>query len=178
MPPVPLPDADVVAIAEYIHSVLAEAGRQGRPPEEETPEPDILVGDAAAGRAYFAAHCTACHAATGDLQGIAARVSDPRALQNLWVSGGGGRGTRAAAGLPVRVRVTPASAVPVEGRLVRIDDFIVTLIDETGARRTFTRRGSEPAIVVDDPLAEHRRMVGGYTDADMHDVTAYLASLR
>jgi cytochrome c oxidase cbb3-type subunit 3 len=179
MPPVPLPDADVVAIAEYIHSVLAEAGRQGRPPEAEAPEPDILVGDAAAGRVYFEAHCTACHSTSGDLKGLAARVAGPRALQNLWVSGGGGRGRGAgAAGPPVSVTVTPASGTPVDGRLLRIDDFIVTLVDGSGARRTFTRRGAEPSVVVHDPLAEHRRMVGAYTDTDMHDVTAYLASLR
>ncbi|HWB16943.1 MAG TPA: c-type cytochrome [Vicinamibacterales bacterium] len=179
MPPVPLPDADVIAIAEYIHSVLAEAGRQGRPPEADAPDPDILVGDAAAGRAYFDAHCTACHSASGDLKGLATRVADPRALQNLWVSGGGGRGRgAAAAGPPITVTVTPASGTRVEGRLVRIDDFVVTLIDGTGARRTFTRHGSDPAVAVHDPLAEHRQMVARYTDADMHNVTAYLVSLE
>jgi cytochrome c oxidase cbb3-type subunit 3 len=181
MPPVPLPDADVVAIAEYIHSVLAEAGRQGRPPERDAPDPDILVGDAAAGHAYFDAHCTSCHSATGDLKGMAARMTDARALQNLWVSGGGGgrgRGRGASAGPPVRVTVTPASGTAVSGRLVRIDDFIVTLIDANGARRTFTRRGSEPRVAIDDPLAEHRQMVARYTDTDMHDVTAYLATLE
>ena len=46
-----LPDADVLAIAEYIHSVMGQAGRQGRPPERETPfELNVLVGDASAAR--------------------------------------------------------------------------------------------------------------------------------
>src|SRR4029079_16277693 len=67
-------------------------------------ELNILVGDAAAGRAYFDMKCATCHSATGDMQGIATRIPGARALQNLWVSGGavggrggGGRGGRGAA---------------------------------------------------------------------------------
>ena len=55
MPALPLPDADVNAISEYIHSVLATARGQGAPPESEVPLPDALVGDAKAGDVYFAA---------------------------------------------------------------------------------------------------------------------------
>src|SRR5262245_38160883 len=86
MPPFALPPDDVTALAEYIHSVAAQAGRQGRPPIDENVPPErILVGDAAAGRAYFEATCAACHAST-DLKGFAARMADPRELQNAWVS--------------------------------------------------------------------------------------------
>jgi cytochrome c oxidase cbb3-type subunit 3 len=54
MPAFRLPEADILAIAEYIHSVMGQAGRQGRPPGSETmPELNVLVGEAAAGQRYF-----------------------------------------------------------------------------------------------------------------------------
>jgi cytochrome c oxidase cbb3-type subunit III len=192
MPALPLPDADVLAIAEYIHSVMGQAGRQGRPPERETPfELNVLVGDAAAGQVYFARACGRCHSPTGNLQGIATRVADTRALQNLWVSGGtsgrgGGRGGGGGGGgvggdrseNAVTVTVTAPGSAPVTGRLVRIDDFIVTLVGPDGVRRTFRREGAVPKVEVSDPLEPHRRLVLELTDRDMHNVTAYLATLK
>src|SRR6476620_1668694 len=74
MPALPLPDQDVVAVAEYIHSVLATARNQGAPPESDTPPPNALVGDAKAGEAYFNAKCSSCHSPTGDLAGIGTRI--------------------------------------------------------------------------------------------------------
>jgi cytochrome c oxidase cbb3-type subunit 3 len=178
MPAVPLPPDDILAVAEYIHSVLANAGRQGRPPLSSTPPVlNVLVGDIEAGRAYFTAKCSSCHSVTADLKGIAARVPDPKALQNLWVSGGRGGG-QASDSRAVRVTVTPAAGAPVEGRLVRVDDFVVTLEQDDGTRRTFRRQGDEPKVDVRDPLAAHRALVPGYTDKDMHNVTAFLAVIK
>ncbi len=74
--------------------------------------------------------------------------------------------------------VTPAGGAPVEGRLVRRDDFIVTLEQDDGTRRTFRRNGDEPRVDVRDPLAAHRALVPGYTDKDMHDVTAFLSVIK
>lgn len=181
MPAFPLPPNDVTAIAEYLHSVLAQAGNQGRPPAWDMVAPEkVLVGDVTAGQAYFAATCSQCHAVTGDLKGIASRAPDARELQNLWVSGGGGgRGGRGGGtGRPVTVVVTPASGARVEGRLGRIDDFVVTVIQEDGTRRTFVRNGDEPKVEVRDPSEAHRRLVPSLADKDMHNVTAYLWSLK
>jgi len=182
MPPFALPPEDVKAIAEYLHSVAAQAGRQGRPPvDQNVPPEQVLVGDPAAGRAYFQATCAACHAIDGDLKGFAARMADPRELQNAWVSGGGGRGRGrggGGGGRPVTATITPASAAPVKGRLLRIDDFSVSVLLEDGTRRTFVRTGADPKVEVDDPSDAHRKMVMALADRDMHDVTAYLWSLR
>jgi cytochrome c oxidase cbb3-type subunit 3 len=182
MPPLPLPEDDIKAIAEYLHSVLALAGRQGRPPESDSVPPEkILVGDATAGQAYFAATCSKCHS-IADLKGLTARVADARELQNLWVSGGGGgrggRGRGDGSQRPVTVTVTPAAGTAVAGRLVRLDDFTVTLIQDDGTRRTFVRKGSEPKVEVRDPADAHRALVPALVDKDMHNVTAYLWSLR
>lgn len=183
MPAFALPENDLLAVVEYLHSVMGQAGRQGRPPESDKPiELNVLVGDPAAGQVYFARACGRCHSATGNLQGIATRVGDPRALQNLWVAGrggggGGGRGGDAGESR-VTVTVTVPGSAPVTGRLVRIDDFIVTLVQTDGARRSFARNGALPKVEVNDPLEPHRRMVVELTDRDMHNVTAYLATLK
>lgn len=182
MPGFQLPEDDVLAIAEYIHSVMSQLGGQGRPPQSGTPiELNVLVGDAAAGQAYFARTCSGCHSPSGDLQGIASRVPDPRALQNLWVSGGGGGrggGGADASEANVTVRVTPPGGQTVTGRLVRIDDFIVALVQDDGVRRTFTREGEMPKVEIRDSLEPHRLFVLELTDRDMHNVTAYLATLK
>jgi cytochrome c oxidase cbb3-type subunit III len=185
MPASNLPDSDILAIAEYIHSVMGRAGNQGRPPEREAPwELNVLVGDAGAGQVYFARACGRCHSPSGDLQGVATRIPDARALQNLWISGGvsgrgGGRGG-GGGGTERRVTVTVPGSAPVTGRLVRIDDFIVTLMQDDGVRRTFSRTGTgaTPKVEIDDPLMPHRRLVLELTERDMHNVTAYLATLK
>ena len=80
---------DAKAVAAYVRSVVGTIGRQGMPPSVGLPPPSVLVGDAREGQAYFAAKCSSCHSATGDLQGIATKIPDPKVLQNTWVAGGG-----------------------------------------------------------------------------------------
>jgi cytochrome c oxidase cbb3-type subunit III len=187
MPALPMPDADVFAIAEYIHSILATARGQGAPPESDAPLPNALVGDAKAGEVYFAAKCTSCHSPTGDLAGIGSRITEAKALQNHWVvgGGGGGRGGRGAASGTAssdRRRVTATVTLPngekVQGQLARLDNFLVTLLLDDGRLRTFRRDGDSPKIEVKDPLEAHKALPGILTDKDMHDVTAYLATLK
>jgi cytochrome c oxidase cbb3-type subunit 3 len=184
MPPLPLSDDDVKAVAEYIHSVLATSGRQGGPPGIAAPPPDIVIGNAQAGQAYFAAKCASCHSPTGDLQGLATRVPDPKTLQTLWVSGGAvaGRGRGAAAGgrarKPVTVTVTEPSGQKVSGTLVRIDHFIVTLALEDGTIRSFRRTGATPKVEIQDPLAGHKALLMVLTEKDIYDTTAYLVTLK
>ncbi len=175
MPPQALSEVDARAVAEYLHSILARATPQGGPPRGPELELDIVVGDAAAGREYFAANCASCHSATGDLAGIAARIPEPMALQNTWVRGH----RRGAARPPVAVTVTPPSGARVAGTLVRLDDFIVALTTADGRQRSFSRRGrTAPRVDIDDPLARHTELLGLYTDENIHDVTAYLVTLR
>ena len=184
MPPIPMSEEDVKAVAEFIHSVAASSRGQGAPPGSDAPPPDPVVGNATSGQAYFAAKCASCHSPTGDLQGIASRVPDARALQNLWVSGGGGRGGRGGRGAasdgppPTLATVTLPSGEKVEGELVRIDDFLLTLKQSDGTVRSIRREGDLPKVDVKDPLEPHRALWAVYTDKDMHDVTAYLVTLK
>jgi len=182
MPPMQLPDADLKALAEYVHSVVFTAQPQGAPPRGAVAPLNLLVGNARAGERYFKAQCSACHSATGDMAGIGTRVPDIEQLQNSWVAGrrvGTPPGTvspRAA----VRASVKLADGTQVSGRLVRLDEFIVSVVTDEGQYRSFTRR-AEPrvaAVQVEDPLAQHRALWSKLANKDMHDVTAYLASLK
>lgn len=184
MAPMPLADADMNAIVKYLHHLQALGSNQGGPPPGPPVELNILVGDAARGQRYFAAACASCHSATGDLQGIATRAGAPMALQNLWVSGGRATGSRGRGFRPPSARsasraaVTLPSGERVEGRLVRIDDFLVTLTPADGVPRTFRRDGDVPAVEVTNPLEGHLALLAALSNSDMHDVTAYLATLK
>ena len=184
MPPFPqMSDDDIRALAEYIHSVVGSMRGQGAPPPGSEPdELNIVVGDAAAGEKYFAARCASCHSASGDLKGLASRIGSPLTLQNLWLSGGGRGGTPAEPGAPnrreVRVTVTQANGEKVQGRLDRVDDFIVILTPQDGIQRSFRRNGDVPRVEINDPLDGHRKLLPVYTDKDIHDVTANLVTLK
>lgn len=177
MPPLGIPADDVKAIAAYIHSVAASARGQGAPPEGPPVELNIVVGDAKAGQEYFNKNCTSCHSAA-DMQGIATRVSEPMALQNYWVGGGGGRGRGGQPPTPVTAIVTDASGQKIEGRLIRLDDFGVVIGLADGASRSFRRDGDVPKVEVRDPREAHRKLLPTYADADIHNVTAYLVTLK
>ncbi len=177
MPAIPLPGDDVRAVAAYLHSVQASMRGQGNPPSETVTELNILVGDAAAGKAYFDATCTSCHKAS-DMNGIGARFEEPKDLQNFWLRGAEGRGRGAAPASPSTVTVTTSSGDVIQGELLRYDDFFVALRDANGEHRSFTRRNGVPKIAVHDPADAHLQLLPKYADKNIHDVTAYLVTLK
>jgi len=181
MDAISLPEAEVTALAAYIRSILAKGRPQGAPPAGAVVELNILVGDASAGQAAFAAKCASCHSPTGDLAGIGKRYADATRLQNLWV-GGGSSGPNSSEESrkrrDVTVVVTDGSGQKTSGRLERIDDFNVTLIFDDGSRRTFRRVGDVPKVEINDPLAAHKALLLTYTDPEIHNITAYLVTLK
>jgi cytochrome c oxidase cbb3-type subunit 3 len=170
-----MPDTDIKALADFLHSIQALMRGQGNPPAETAGELNVLVGDAAAGQAYFNSTCTSCHTAA-DMKGIATRTPDPKDLQNYWLRGSmGGRGSRQS---PTKVTVTTTAGEPYQGEVVRYDDFIVILTQEDGTRRSFRRNGADPKVVIDDPRTAHLQLLPKYSDKNIHDVTAYLVTLK
>jgi mono/diheme cytochrome c family protein len=172
MPKFDFTGAQITDIAAYLHDFRVsgyDASRK-RPPT-------IVVGDAKAGETYFKAKCASCHMPTADLSGLATRFSDARALQQRWLMpSAGGRG-----GSPTgqaTATVTLPSGQKVDGRLGRIDDFVVTLTQADGTSQTFRRDGDTPKVEIHDPLRPHKELLGVYTDKDIHDVTAYLVTLK
>jgi cytochrome c oxidase cbb3-type subunit 3 len=182
-PVINLPTDDTHAIAEYMHSIQATMGPQGSPPGRNPVglTYNVLVGDAKAGEATFQKLCASCHSVTGDLKGIGTKYEDPKTLQNTWVSGGGGGGRGRGAGGGMQGTVTLANGQKVEGRLVRHDDFLVVVQLADGTRKSFAIENGEPKVEVKDPQEAHKKMLLQLDDPDnknMHDITAYLATIK
>jgi mono/diheme cytochrome c family protein len=174
MPKFDLTLGQISDIAAFLHTFRAA----GRDPARNAP-PNILVGDAKAGQVYFNAKCGSCHSVTGDLKGLGSKIADPKTLQQTWLMPGAGRGGSTLTNVaPKTVTVRVSAAQKFEGRLDRIDDFTVTLVDDEGISRTFVQNGSTPAVEVHDPLRPHKDLLPVYTDKDIHDVTAYLATIK
>jgi len=181
MPAFPeLTDQQVADIAEFLHQQFAAAKNR-----TATDPMASLVGDAQAGAAYFkgAGKCATCHSPTEDLAHIASKY-DPMTLQDRIVNpragGGGGRGQGEPPSERSRraVTVTLPNGETVSGTLEYISEFAVTLVQRDGARRSFKRDGDVPKVVVTDPLQAHFDMLRTFRDKDMHDVTAFLWTLK
>ena len=153
----------------------------------------LAVGKPAAGEAYFGSHCASCHSVTGDLKGIGTKYSEPKTLQNTIVSGGGGggrggRGGGAAAAddggdtpagrRTVTAIVTMPDGHKYEGRLVSRDDFLISIAEADGTQRTIRRNGDLPKLEIHDPMKTHRDMLLTLTDDDIHNLTAYLVTVK
>jgi cytochrome c oxidase cbb3-type subunit 3 len=164
---------DVDAIVAFIHTqkTLAESLEGGR---RGVSEEDLLTGDVAAGRRYFEAECSACHSASGDLEGIAGRMQGLRLLQRMLYPRPGNldgsvRGQ-------TRVTVNTPEGDSYLGVLQYQDEFSIALTDAAGNYRSFSTR--RVSFEIDNPLDGHLELLGRYTDEDMHDVITYLHTLR
>ena len=162
-------------IAAYVHSFPVGS----RDPARMRP-PTIVVGDSSSGAGVFAKKCGSCHSATGDLKGFGGRFTDPRQMQQWWLmpTAGGSSPGGGPALKPVTVTVTLPAGQKVEGRLRRIDDFLVSIYLPDGRERTITRNGATPKVELHDPLQPHRDLLPTYADKEIHDVTAYLVTLK
>jgi cytochrome c oxidase cbb3-type subunit III len=175
MPAFTLPDTDVAAIVAFIHDQKRQADSAvgGRRTVDLA---DLQTGDAAAGKRYFDTACVRCHSATGDLAGVAARLQGLPLLQRmLYPAPAAGRGADPAR-IPQTVIVTLPSGERVTGKLTYRDEFTIALVDASGWQRSF--QASQVTAAVNDPLQAHIDQLAKYTDADMHDVLAYLQTLR
>ena len=178
MPPFPtLAAGDLTDLSAFLKTRVNAA--MSRPPMNPA---SIVVGDPAAGAAYFngAGRCSTCHSPTGDLKGIGAKYN-PVVLQGRMINPrvvGGGRGVAVPPPPPATVKVTLPGGHVVAGRLVTVNDFFVTLVDGNGVRRTFDRDNDSPKVEISDPLEAHRQQMLVYTDEIMHNLIAYLVTLK
>jgi mono/diheme cytochrome c family protein len=144
---------------------------------------NVLTGDPKAGEAYFngAGKCSTCHSPTGDLAHIASRMDAAGLQQRFLFPGGGGRGGRGRGGAnsskPVTVTVTPASGTPTAGVLLHLDDFNVSLRDGAGEYHSF-KRTAAVRVVKNDPTQAHHDLLDHYTDRNIHDIVAYLETMK
>jgi cytochrome c oxidase cbb3-type subunit 3 len=137
---------------------------------------NVVTGDAQKGREYFngEGRCNTCHSPTGDLAGVAKKY-DAVTLQSRFLY----PRPRPSDAQPIRsqITVTLASGQTFSGALEYQDDFNIALRDAAGEYRSFSR---DPRLKIDvrDPLAAHAELLKKYTDADMHNLLAYLVTLK
>jgi len=165
----------IADIATFLHTFRIN----GYDPSRKRPE-SIVVGDARAGEKYFNETCGSCHSVSGDLRGLGSKVADPRTLQQGWLMPGstvGRGGPPPGPPKPPRAVITLSNGQTVEGDLERADDFVVALRLADGTRRT-VRVADNVKIQIRDPLQAHRDLLRKYSDADIHNVTAYLVTLK
>jgi mono/diheme cytochrome c family protein len=183
MPKLSLTEQQISDIVAWLHVQTYAAGH--RTTYEFL---DILTGDPKKGEAFFSTTCTGCHSAAGDLKGIGTRY-DPFILQGRWLQprgrgGRGGRGGGREESAPeskrsaITVTVTLASGQVLSGVLENVDDFNVAFRDSSGEYHSFMRSGADPKVEIHDPLKGHSDLLSKYTDSDIHNVTAYLATLK
>jgi cytochrome c oxidase cbb3-type subunit III len=181
---------EVVALANFLRERVNETMRSS----PLFTVGDIVVGDAKAGEAFFngAGGCTTCHnATTRNLAGVATRIPAPVDLQQrmLFPGGGRGRGGRgaargaAAAGPPpvnpnaVTVTLTSPSGPPISGVLVEESDFYITVRESDGTVRA-VRRTPTMKIAKNVPLQAHIDLLDRLSDKQIHDLVAYLETLK
>jgi cytochrome c oxidase cbb3-type subunit 3 len=167
MPPFDRSDDQIESLVAFIHTQQTKAltktgGRKGVDPE------DLQTGSAEAGKQYFngAGGCASCHSPTGDLAGIASRHQglelEKRMLYPQHAKS--------------KVTVTLASGEMVAGTLDYLDEFTVGLIDATGSYHSWRTR--DVKYKIDSPADAHVALFDKYTDDDVHNLMAYLQTLR
>ena len=179
-PPIALMPPDISDIGTFLHREITYAAERTNYQLQY-----VMTANAKAGEAYFigAGGCNRCHSPTGDLKGIGSRHDGPtlQALVAFGVVGGAGRGRGDAAGVSRTARratVTLPSGETFSGVLVRLTDFDVTIRDDAGKPLSWLRSGSIPKVQVTDPLQGHVDLLAKYKDSDIHDLAAYLATLK
>lgn len=166
MPKLGLSESQISDVVAWLHTRTYAAGHRVTYVYQ-----NIVTGDPHKGEAYFNATCSRCHSAQKDLAGIAKKY-DPLSLQTRWLLPEPRRGRK------LLVAVTLPSGETVSGKLDFIDDFNVSLRDAKGQFHSFGRNGNTPKVVVTDPLQGHTDLLPKYSDSDIHNLTAYLVTLK
>ena len=143
---------------------------------------DVITGDAQKGAAFFNGdgHCGSCHSATGDLAHVATKY-EPVELQRRMLYPAPNMidvflGRTVALPAPTKVTIQLASGERVSGTLDHLDEFTVTMHDSAGSYRSFSRESV--TVDVQDPRTAHEALLPKYTDQEMHNLLAYLETLK
>ena len=160
-------DDQLKDISEFVHLQVEEIANRGT-----YHVLNVLVGVEEKGRQYAAGHCITCHS-PGSFAHFGSKFHSPEQLQKGWIWPTRPDDVALAATATVK---TPDGAI-VSGRVTQVSDFRITLRDQTGQMHAIERT---PGVEVEmkDPLAAHQQMIMTLTNDDMHNVTAYLETLK
>lgn len=169
MPAFPtLSQEDSYNIAEYIHLQVELAANRGTYGSTYAGLRSQSTGDPKKGEEFFSANCQSCHSVTGDLAKIGSKYAQAATLQSrfLWPSTPG----------PAKVTVTLASGQTVAGTVRTLNDFEISMYDTAGDYHYWPR--DQVKVQLEDKLAGHRALLPKYSDADIHNLAAYLVTLK
>jgi len=162
-----MPDQELKDIAEFLHLQVEEVANRGA-----YRVLNILVGNAAKGQEHVASHCMSCHTAE-TFAHIASRFRSPEQLQRGWIWPSRAGNER----LAVTATVKTADGATLTGRVTQVSDFRILLVDSAGQTHVVDR-GPGAEVKMNDPLEPHQRVIPTLTNDDMHNVTAYLDTLK
>jgi cytochrome c oxidase cbb3-type subunit III len=167
MPRFNLSDADMNGLVAFIHDQQAKAASQvgGRRGVDVS---DLQTGNVEAGKAYFngAGTCSTCHSPTGDLADVASRYQGLKLIQRFLYPRDS----------PGKLTVTLSSGKTVSGTLAYHDEFTVGLRDAAGRYQSWPV--SQVKYKIDAPAEVHADLLAKYTDDDIHNLMAYLQTLK
>ena len=173
MPKFNLPQEQVTDIAAFLHDRVRQAAERSG-----YQILNIVVGDAKAGETYFngAGGCTSCHSLARDLAHIGSKYQ-PVELQQKIIMPRDPR-SRGDGSTAITVKATQPSGEVVQGRLIHIDDFAL-VVDVNGDHKNIERQSEDvPKIEINDPMQGHTQLLSRYTDSDIHNLTAFLVTLK
>lgn len=162
-------DDEIAAIVAFLHH-QANAALHSAHVGNDYPLAKLLTGNAQAGKAYFngAGGCSGCHSVTGDLAKIATKYT-PIELQQHMVY-------PSSKSAPVTAVVALKDGTEYRGEVVHRDEFNIALTCQDGWYRSFPVDSVQ--ITLKDPLEAHRELMRKYTDTDIHNLFAYLETLK
>ena len=162
-----MPDGELKDIAEFLHLQVEEVANRGG-----YKVLNILVGDKAKGKTFVEGCCLSCHTAES-FGHIGSRFRSPEQLQRAWIWPSRGSDPKRVVTATVKTR----DGAVLAGRVVQVSDFRIVVVDGEGRKHAIER---EPGVEVEikDPLAAHEEMILTLSNNDMHNVTAWLASLK
>lgn len=167
MPRFTVSDQELAQLVAFIHAqkTLAESQKGGRRGVDVS---DLQTGNAEAGKQYFngAGRCSSCHSATGDLAGLAKRLQGLKLEERLMYP----------KGAKSKIVITLQSGETIAGELAYQDEFTVAVRDASGWYRSFPV--SQVKFKIDSPADAHAELLAKYTDDDIHNLMAYLQTLR
>lgn len=172
MPPFALSADQINSLVAFIHTqqnnALAAAKRGENGGRRGVDVSDLQTGNVEAGIKYFngAGGCASCHSPTGDLAGIASRYQGLELEEQMLYP----------KHAKSRITVTLASGQTITGTLAYEDEFTIGLMDPSGVYRSWRTR--DVHFTIDAPVNAHVELFSKYTDADIHNLMAYLQTLR
>jgi cytochrome c oxidase cbb3-type subunit 3 len=174
MPAFSLPTDEIAAIVAFLHDARSKAESTNWKRRSVDVE-DLQTGNAEAGKRYFngAGGCAKCHSLSGSFSSVGARFQGLALLQRMLYPRN--RGPRPSPDQPLTT-ITTASGQTISGKLAYRDEFTITIVDADDWTHSFLRTAVK--IEGDDPLEAHAEQLGKYTDEEMHNMFAYLQTLK